>query len=90
MHSRGRADDFEAPREPFPMIDMASQACYRYSSRENWKTGGGLNSSGSCAAVALSENAITGRVSTPRVDLGPATDPEACIRGQGEKGVGRR
>jgi len=48
------------------MIDVASQACYRYSSRENWKTGAELNSSGSCAAVALSENAITA-VSLPLV-----------------------
>lgn len=50
---------FRVSPRTFPMIDVASQACARYSSGENWKTGGGLNSSGSCAAVALSENAIT-------------------------------
>lgn len=83
----GSHRQFRVSPRTFPMIDVASQACYRYSPRENWKTGGGLDLSGSCAAVALSENAITD-ASLPLVELRPGADPEACIRGGGKGGEG--
>lgn len=84
MHSRGRVDDFGGSPRTFPMIDVASQACYRYSPRENWKTGGGLDLSGSCAAVALSENAITD-ASLPLVSIwGPVRIRRRVYAGRGE------